>query len=260
MEKISENKIIFIVGDGMRPEFLLCHEGEKFVKEFLENSVYTDNAQAVMPSVTLPCHMTMFHGVNPGRHGIASNTWTPQVRPIKGLCEVLGAAGKKCGLFYDWEELRDLARPGNICRGFYTSLGPSEKITEDITKAVTKELNADELDFIFVHYDYPDHLGHGLGYETEQYRAGGRLIWEQIKAIKEAMPQNYGIIITSDHGGHERSHGADIPEDLTVPAIFYGEMFKNTDVKNGVDLRDFASTIAVCMGVSPDAEWEGRVL
>lgn len=255
-----ENKIILIVGDGMKPEFLLSHKNDPLVEQFLANSVYTDKAQAVMPTVTLPCHMTMFHGVNPSRHGITSNTWTPQVRPVRGLCEVLNSAGKKCGLFYDWEELRDLARPGNIRKGFYTSWGTSEKIIEDITNAVITELKADTLDFIFVHYDYPDHLGHGIGYATEEYRAGGKLIWENILAIKEAMPKNYGIIITADHGGHERSHGADIPEDLTIPAIFYGDMFRNINVKDGVDMMDFSPTIAAVMGVSADSEWEGRDL
>ena len=111
-----------------------------------------------------------------------------------------------------------------------------------------------------MHYDYPDHLGHGIGYSTEEYRAGGKFIWENIKQIKEAMPENYGMIITSDHGGHERSHGADIPEDLTIPAIFYGDMFTGINIENGFEMIDFAPTIAGAMGIGADPDWEGKNL
>ena len=38
-----------------------------------------------MPSVTLPCHMSLFHSVDPDRHGITTNGYVPQVRPIKGM-------------------------------------------------------------------------------------------------------------------------------------------------------------------------------
>ena len=64
----------------------------------MQSSLYTENegrrhlyptAQTVMPSVTLPCHMSLFHSVAPDRHGILTNTYTPQVRPINGICEQL---------------------------------------------------------------------------------------------------------------------------------------------------------------------------
>jgi hypothetical protein len=40
-----------------------------------------------MPSVTLPCHTSMFRGVTPERHGITTNTWTPQVRPVPSIID-----------------------------------------------------------------------------------------------------------------------------------------------------------------------------
>lgn len=46
----------------------------------------------------LPCHMSLFHSVDPGRHGITTNIYMPQVRPVMGLCEVLNQSGKKCAV------------------------------------------------------------------------------------------------------------------------------------------------------------------
>ena len=98
-------KVVLILVDGMRPDSLvLC--GNPFVKEMEAHSVYTLKGQTVMPSVTLPCHMSLFHSVTPQRHGILTNTYVPQVRPIRGICEVMKAAGKKSALFYNcvpWE-------------------------------------------------------------------------------------------------------------------------------------------------------------
>ena len=105
-------KVQLILVDGMRPDSLeAC--GNPYVKTLLENSLYTLDAKTVMPSVTLPCHMSLFHSVDPARHGITTNTYMPQVRPIDGLVERLKGKAK-CGMFYNWEELRDLTRPGSL--------------------------------------------------------------------------------------------------------------------------------------------------
>lgn len=88
-------KVILILVDGMRPDALTgC--GHPYVKRLFEIGSYSMEAKTVYPSVTLPCHMSLFHSVPPERHGILTNTYVPQVRPVKGLCEQLSAAGKNC--------------------------------------------------------------------------------------------------------------------------------------------------------------------
>lgn len=78
----------------------------------LKNCRYKDmQAKTVFPSVTLPCHMSLFHSVVPQRHGILTNTFVPMARPVDGLIEKLHNAGKRCAFYYTWEQLRDLAKP-----------------------------------------------------------------------------------------------------------------------------------------------------
>ena len=49
-------KVILILVDGMRPDGMMeC--GNPFAQKLVEESTYSLNAQTVMPSVTLPCHM-----------------------------------------------------------------------------------------------------------------------------------------------------------------------------------------------------------
>ena len=86
-------KTLVIIVDGMRPDAIADHP---IAKKIMEKSAYTLNARTVMPSVTLPCHMSLFHSVDPTRHGTTTNTYMPQVRPINGICETLFNAGKTC--------------------------------------------------------------------------------------------------------------------------------------------------------------------
>ena len=85
-------KVMLILVDGMRPDAMVQMPQ---AQTLMAKSAYTLNAQTVFPSVTLPCHMSLFHSVDPARHGITTNLYMPQVRPINGLCEVLKSNGKK---------------------------------------------------------------------------------------------------------------------------------------------------------------------
>ena len=108
-----DNKTLLILADGMRPDgFLTC--GHPFAETLLSQSSYTMQAQTVMPSVTLPCHMSLFHSVTPQRHNVLTNDYTPPVRPVDGLFEQVSRFEGKTAIFYDWEQLRDLSRPGSL--------------------------------------------------------------------------------------------------------------------------------------------------
>ncbi|MBR6767698.1 MAG: alkaline phosphatase family protein [Clostridia bacterium] len=59
-----KNKVILISIDGMRPDgFLAC--GHSFTRDMMTRGAYTLSASSMRPSVTLPCHMSIFHSVPP---------------------------------------------------------------------------------------------------------------------------------------------------------------------------------------------------
>ena len=86
--------------DGMRPDAIDAAECTN-LQAFRSRSSYTMQAQSVMPSVTLPCHMSIFHSVPPSRHGVITNDWMPMARPLPGLVEMATAAGRTCAFFYN---------------------------------------------------------------------------------------------------------------------------------------------------------------
>ena len=106
-------KVILISIDGMRPDgFLNC--GNPFTRDMMQLGAYTLEGRTTFPSVTLPCHMSMFHSVPTERHGISTNTYVPMVRPLNGLFEQISMLGGTCAMYYGWEPIRDVARPGSL--------------------------------------------------------------------------------------------------------------------------------------------------
>ena len=65
-----------------------------------------------------------------------------------------------------------------------------------------------------------------------------------MKKVIEKAGDEYTIIITADHGGHDRSHGTDMDEDMTIPMMFYGPSFTPGKELEGGSILDIAPTIA----------------
>ena len=257
-------KVVLILADGMRPDAITNIE---YAKELFERSTYTLSAQTVMPSVTLPCHMSLFHSVDPSRHGTTTNMYTPQVRPIKGLCEVLKESGKRCAFFYDWEELRDLSRPSSLTyscfiRGGSERRGEMGYIATDnfLTDNVIEYLKNNEIDFTFLYMGSPDDAGHRGGWMGDEYLDSVSNSWRNIEKVISALSDEYAIIITADHGGHDRIHGTDLAEDMNIPVILYGAPFERGVMLADANIKDIAPTVATLLGCTPDEEWEGKSL
>ena len=251
-------KVLLILVDGMRADSIAdIQEAQRI----LQKGAYTLTATSVVPSVTLPCHVSIFHSVDPSRHGTTTNTYTPQVRPIKGLCEVLSDNGKICASFYGWEQLRDIARPGSLDFSYYCSgrhIG-REAMNNEIANMAIEHLNKGYTDFAFLYFGYTDWAGHNYGWMSDGYMDAMKNSWEHIERVIESLEDDYAIIITADHGGHDRTHGTEMPEDMLIPFVF---LSKNADGirLEDVNLKDIAPTVARLMGVAPDEEWEGKSL
>ena len=89
--------VLLILVDGMRPDAL---PGSPAAERLMAESSYALDAGTVFPSVTLPCHMSLFHSVDPSRHGTTTNVYAPQVRPVEGLFEVLKRNDLHSAMFY----------------------------------------------------------------------------------------------------------------------------------------------------------------
>jgi len=252
-------KTLLILVDGMRPDALAnCKAAQKV----MANSVYTLNAKTVMPSVTLPCHVSLFFSMMPEHHGTQSNTYTPPKRPILSLFDVLAIEKKDVASFYSWGQLRDLCHPASLNYSLLIKGGTFgyDKANNRLTDAAIGYINENNPDLTFLYLGYTDEAGHLYGWMSDEYMQSLENSWENIARIMDAISKDYAVIITADHGGHDYTHGTEMPEDMTIPLIFAGaerEWIGNLD---DVSIIDIAPTIASLAGMAPHTDWEGKSL
>lgn len=251
-------KVIMILVDGMRPDSL---PDIATAQKIIGKSASTMNARTVMPSVTLPCHISLFHSVTPERHGTTTNVYAPQVRPINGICEVLKNADKRSAVFYNWEEIKDVSRPNSLTHAcFYAGRRIGYKLAgEELTDSAIAYLKKYDTDFTFVYFGYTDFAGHKFGWMSEEYMEAMQSSWDNIEKLMNELGDEYTYIITADHGGHDRTHGSEMPEDMLIPVVINGEGFEGT-LPEDTTIMDLAPTIVKLLGVNPDEEWEGKSL
>ena len=250
--------VVFILIDGLRPDALEIADCPN-LKALRDRGASTMRATSVMPSVTLPCHTSIFHSVPPSRHGVTTNVWTPMARPLPGLFDLAKAAGKRCAFLYNWEELRDIARPGSLALSYFrsTSYQPDgDQITADEAARVLPGANPD---FAFIYLGTVDTAGHYYGWMSDGYIAQIGTVDAALRTLLDALPEDTTYVLQSDHGGHERNHGTELPEDMTIPWLAAGPGIRHGHAIGApVSLLDTAPTLARLLGVQPHHEWEGR--
>lgn len=251
------NKVILISIDGMRPDGLTAC-GNPFVKTMMEKGSYAMDARTVMPSVTLPCHMSMFHSVPPERHGITTNLYMPQVRPVNGIMEQVKMLGGICAAFYGWEPMRDVWRPDSAKLSFFAQRTLEPDVDNVVTDQAIQCIRKYHPDFVYLYQPDTDDTGHDHGWMSEEYLARLSGAIANVEKVLTEFGGEYTVIVTADHGGHARSHGSDLPEDMTIPVFFFGPAFEGGKALEEVSILDIAPTVAAVMGIPAAPEWEGK--
>ena len=254
-------RVLYISSDGMRPDALAQTATPTFAG-LMKRGSYSLGARSVMPSISLPCHMSIFHSVPPERHGVLVNTYTPMARTVPGLIDVLSEAGQRCHSFYSWEPLRDVSRPKRLAISTLIAYRRNPEEADDlVVEAALPYLTAGAFDFAFLYLATIDEVGHDHGWMSKRYLKQIEHADGLVAKVLDGLPADTIVIVHSDHGGHERTHGTDAPEDMTIPWMIAGPGIKqNHEIEGPVSILDTAPTIAAALGVSPPEQWEGSVI
>lgn len=252
-------KVLLILIDGMRPDAMVQIPA---ARQVMEKAAYKLDGSTVYPSCTLPCHMSLFYSRPPLVHGITNNTYTAIKRMKNGLWEALRRAKKKTAMFYSWEELRDLYKPGCLTDTRFVNgeshgyLVANTRLTEDCVEYLQEE----KPDFAFLYLGAPDFAGHKQNWMSAPYMQALEQSWACTQKVLENLPEDYAVIITADHGGHDNRHTTFMKEDMTIPVLLL-----NTDLPAGktvknYNIMDIAPTVAALIGIEKPLEWQGKNL
>lgn len=254
-------KTVFFMLDGLRPDALALINCPNLQK-LRERGAWTLQGRSMMPGVTLPCHMTLFHSVPPARHGVTTNIWIPMARPLPGLIDHAKANGLRCAMFHSWEPLRNLNQPESLFFSYYRQESHTDVMYDGYAAdAAIRSLQTDNLDFAFVYFGSIDLAGHGFGWMSDFYLQQAERVDSILGTVLDALDEDTAILLQADHGGHERTHGVDIPEDMLIPFVVAGKDIRpNYEIQAPVTLLDTAPMLARFLGLAPHPEWEGRLL
>ena len=253
-------KVILISIDGMRADGLQkC--GNPYLDEVKKIGSYTFSARTVFPSITLPCHMSMFHSVPPQRHGTMNNNYVPLIHPVNSLFQQVSAAGKRATMYYGWEPLRDISRPGCLISAEYINAYSVEHSDGVLTDRALTYIHQHHPDFVFLYMVETDEKGgHDTGWMSDTYLSYISCAIDNVKRVIEEVGDEYTVIVTADHGGHDRMHGTEMDEDMTIPMFFVGDEFEKGAELSGVSILDLTPTVADIMELVTDPQWEGKSL
>ena len=250
--------VFFFMLDGLRPDAIAVTKSQH-LHGLMARGSHTLAATSVMPSITLPCHTSIFHSVPPQRHGVTTNVFQPMARPLPGLIDVAHSHGLNCMAIYNWEPLRDIARPETLQASFCVRTAYQADGDDILAAEAVRLVGAYKPDFTFIYLGTIDTAGHAYGWMSARYLEQVERVDIQLGLILSALPGDSNIVVQADHGGHDRNHGTDALEDMTIPWLAAGPSIRVAHViKSAVSLLDTAPTIARMLDIPANREWEGH--
>lgn len=254
-----QNKVLMILCDGMRPD-AVAECAHPLVEKLMSTAHYNPYAQTVFPSWTLPCHMSLFHGVTPEEHGVLNNTFVPGKR--YGLFEHLRVHNKISSFFFSWGELKDLFAPSSVDYSGYISEETfgGKNAQEMLAKHAATNIADAKPDFIFLYLNNTDTVGHSSGWCSKEYIEATAHSFGLIENVLSKLPDDYSVIILADHGGHEHTHGTAEPCDMTIPLFIRTRMKIHEENFENANIIDISPTVCSLLGIPSAPEWKGKSL
>jgi predicted AlkP superfamily pyrophosphatase or phosphodiesterase len=272
--------VIAISIDGGNPE-IIQRSRMPVLKRLMKEGAHTRVAKTITPPLTLPAHTSMLTGVGAEKHKVTWNNFslTNGVVEVPTIFSAAKQAGYSTAMFVGKEKFRHLLQPGTVDE-FGFNRAAAIVIAKDDSGGMdqkkegnvfAKTVARDAADYIvkskpnlcFIHFTDPDAVGHEYGWGSpEQLKAFADTdtgLGIVLKAIRKAnLARHCVIIITADHGGHERGHNEGTLADMQIPWIAWGKGVKRRfAITDPVYTCDTAATVLWLLDLQPATPLDG---
>jgi len=273
---------VFIISiDGGKPA-TIGRSDMPVLQKLAAEGACTWTAQTIYPSITLPSHTSMLTGVAPEKHHILWNTWKPKAGVVQ--VPTIFAEAKQQGLstamFVGKEKFRHLLQPGTVDEFDFDNAQANEVLTSVVGQPTPTKSDTVPAQVVarhaasyivrqkpalcFIHFTDTDDAGHRYGWDSpQQLRAFADVdlaLGEVLKAIERAgIARDSVLIVTADHGGHAKTHGSRIPDDMNIPWIVWGKNVKqNYAIREPVVTYDTAATVLWLLDIRRPPSYDGK--
>lgn len=245
------------------------------LKSMMANGSWTLRKRSVLPSSSAANWASMFMGASPEIHGYTKwDSKKPEIPPaylgehkmFPTISQILRNNRKdaEIGVFCNWYVIKHLvdSLSANTVVQF-----PVKKLQDKysgMTKLINNYIIKKKPTLCTIVYDFPDHYGHSVGFDSEEYYQSlkdlDRCLGDIVNATKEAGIYDKTVfIVTSDHGGNGKTHGGMTLKEMESPLIVFGcNIKKKHEIKEFMMQYDIAATIASIFGLETPQAWIGR--
>jgi arylsulfatase A-like enzyme len=260
MKARGVKRVVLVSIDGLRPD-AITHEHRAFHKLYLQGAS-PHYAHTINKSATLPSHASMVTGVDSNKHGIDFNAFKPERGSVR-VPTVFTAAHKAdipATMIVGKSKLKHLlTTPADA------SITIAGMKCKRLVEEAMPTLRSTRQELVFLHFADPDGAGHKVGWMSEPYseavKQADACLERVLGAIAESKVRDQTLlIVTSDHGGHQRSHGTRLDVDLRIPWFALGAGVKRGRFSHAVHTTDTAATILGAFGLSAPAGLMGQAV
>lgn len=252
--------VVIISVDGLRPDALDLADTPT-LGALRAAGAYSSRAQAVVPSVTLINHASMLGGMGMDKHGITWNVHDPSLGKINGptLFTVAHEAGLSTAMVVGKPRFEHLVLPNSVDNYNYAGF-----LDQQVIEQTLPIIQAGLPNILFIHLPDVDSVGHLTGWMSSSQLLTlshtDTLIGEVVAALETGgYLDKTLIIITSDHGGHDTTHGTDSPEDTTIPWLAVGPgVPAGLILESDIITYDTAATALYALDLPIPEVWDGR--
>lgn len=267
-------RIILIGFDGWG-----SHSMEKadmpVLRNMMQQGSWTFKKRSVFPSSSAANWASMFMGASPEIHGYTQwNSQKPEIPSrILGENKIFPTifqllhyqkSNAEIGLFYQWSGVKYVVDTLSINHVEQLPKPGRDKKFAKISKIIADYIVDKKPNLCTVIYDFPDHYGHASGFESEAYYQSLKEVDVSLGDIIQATKDS-GIfektifIVSSDHGGIEKSHGGKSLAEMETPFVIFGNnVKKGFEITDSMMQFDIAATIAYIFGLEVPQVWIGR--
>jgi hypothetical protein len=252
--------VLIISEDGLRPDAVSSMH-LKWHELLQKHGSYSFHAKTIRDASTLPAHASMLSGFEPRTHGLTWNNWRPSQGFIKTPTIFTRAqdAGLSTAFFTGKSKLRHIVPPGTV--GVYERPGYyCKKVAEQAARYLTHEKPA----LAFVHFSDPDEVGHSKGWMSSQQKkaieGSDRCLGILYEALESSgLIEDTLIIVSADHGGHNRVHSGAKLIDREIPWIACGPGVRaDNQLKSDISTVDTAATALYALGLPIPSDIVGK--
>jgi len=248
----APGRVAIISVDGLRPDAILA-VGAPNILALAGRGAYSWQAQTILPSTTLPSHVSMLSGFTPDVHGMVWDDYTTERGPIPvpTLFSVARGLGRRTAMIAGKHKFTYFCDTG-ACDVW--SISPNGD--DDVTASV---VGGRDVDLLFVHLPDVDLTGHRTGWMSDSYLMAVRRADLAVGRIVSSLSADTTVILSADHGGHLSVHGSSQQTDTTIPWIIAGpRITPGRQLSSAIRTVDTAATAAYILGLPPQPAAAGR--